>query len=78
MQKLTELVDCFQVYALCVSCDRMEPLPLPAIIAQAGPDITIADLRQRLRCRHCGRRSRDLRVVYVGPDASAAGFHYRR
>ena len=78
MQKLTDLVDSFQIYGLCIPCGRMEALPLADIIYQEGPDITLQDLRGRLRCRCCGRRSEDLRVVYVGREGVAAAFHYRR
>lgn len=78
MQKLTDLVDSFQIYGLCIPCGRMEALPLADIIYQEGPDITLQDLRGRLRCRCCSRRSEDIRVVYVGPKGAVAGFHYRR
>lgn len=78
MQKLTDLVDCFQVYGLCIPCGRMEPLPLADLIRTRGPDTTLHDLRGRMRCRCCGGHSHDLRVIYVGRDGSAPTFRYRR
>ena len=78
MQKLTDLVDSFQVYGLCIPCGRMEPLPLRELIARHGPAITLDRVRGRLRCRCCGRRSRELRVIYVGPAGATTSFHYRR
>ena len=78
MQNLTDLVDSFQVYGLCLPCGRMEPVPLRDLITRYGPGITVADLRRRLRCRCCGRRSHELRVIYVGPEGAAPSFRYRR
>lgn len=78
MQRLTELRERFRVYALCVPCGRMEPVDLGAALAQLGEAGTVADLRERVRCRECGRRTRDVRVVYVGPEHRLAAFHYRR
>jgi hypothetical protein len=78
MQKLTELVDSFQVYGLCLPCGRMEALPLRDLIARHGPAITVADVRNRLCCRCCGQRSYELRVIYVGPEGAASSFRYRR
>lgn len=56
----------------------MEPVPLRDLITRYGPGITVADLRRRLRCRCCGRRSHELRVIYVGPEGAAPSFRYRR
>lgn len=78
MQRLTELVERFKVYALCVPCDRMEPVDLRTAVARLGETATVADLRQRVRCQGCRRRTRDVRVVYVGPEDRPASFHYRR
>lgn len=75
---LDDIARSFQVYAVCVSCQRTEPLPIAALIDRFGQDFPVAALRTRLRCRICGRRSGDMRIVYVGPCGTAAGFHYRR
>jgi hypothetical protein len=56
----------------------MEPLPLDHAVARLGINATVADLRARIRCRGCGRRTEDLRVVYVGPEDRPAEFRYRR
>jgi hypothetical protein len=55
----------------------MEPLPLARLVLELGADYPVTRLRDRLRCSNCNRRTRDLRIVYVGPDANASGFHYR-
>lgn len=78
MQPLSELVDRFAVYALCLPCGRMEALDVAGLLQRLGVDSTLDDLRPRLRCRVCGMRSRELRVVYVGPAGRAIVFQYRR
>jgi hypothetical protein len=78
MQRLSELQGSFEVYALCPPCGRMEALPLAALIERLGPEVTLSDLRPRLRCRVCGVRSGELRVVYVGPEGRPVVFQYRR
>ena len=77
MQTLADLKDSFHLYAVCVTCKRMEPLAIPALIDQLGRDYAVTRLRDRLRCKQCYPRTGDLRIVYVGPGANAAGFHYR-
>jgi hypothetical protein len=78
MQRLADLIDKFRVYALCVPCGRMEALDLAAIDSGGGGAMTVAELRERVRCRGCGQRTRDIRIVYVGPADRPAAFHYRR
>lgn len=78
MQPLSELVDRFAVYALCLPCGRMEALDVAGLLARFGAASTLEDIRPRLRCRACGTRSRELRVVYVGPAGRAIVFQYRR
>ncbi len=77
MQTLTDLSLSFQLYAVCVPCQRMERLPLAGLIDRLGPEFLVTDLRSKLRCKRCQARTEDLRIVYVGPCESAAGFHYR-
>jgi hypothetical protein len=78
LQRLNDLRQSFRVYALCSPCGRMESVDLDAVLARLGASTTVADLRTRVRCRHCGQRSRDIRIVYVGPEGRPADFHYRR
>jgi ribosomal protein S14 len=78
MQRLTDLRETFRVYALCVPCGRMESVDLDGAIGRLGNDSTVSDLRDRVRCRDCGRRTRDVRVVYVGARERPAAFHYGR
>jgi hypothetical protein len=78
MQRLSELHGSFEVYALCPPCGRMEALPLRALMERFGKDVTLSDVRPRLRCGVCGERSRELRVVYVGPEGQPVVFQYRR
>jgi hypothetical protein len=56
----------------------MEPVDLDNVLARLGPCATAADLRTRVRCGHCGARSHEIRIVYVGPRDRPADFHYRR
>jgi hypothetical protein len=78
MQRLAELHGSFRVYAVCPPCGRMESLPLGELLERFGPAVTLADIRPRLRCKVCGERSQELRVVYVGPEGRPVVFHYRR
>ncbi|MEM9622895.1 MAG: hypothetical protein AAF993_14685 [Pseudomonadota bacterium] len=78
MQTLAELITCFQLYAVCEPCQRVEQIDVEKIIAREGPDYPITGVRKRLRCRQCGERSNALRIVYVGTNAKASGFRYRR
>lgn len=79
MQKLTDLREAFRVYALCIPCGgRMEEVDLEGAISRIGPAGTVADLRDRVRCRRCRRRTRDIRLVYTGPKDRPASFRYRR
>ena len=77
MRTLQDLVERFQLYAVCTDCDRMERLPVQALIDQLGPNLAIDAVRHRLRCRTCRQRTGDIRIVYVGEQAKVSGFHYR-
>jgi len=78
VQTLKDITASFHLYAVCVTCVRMEQLPVERLSQSLGPDTPLQAVRQRLRCRCCGVRSADMRIVYVGPGRAAAGFHYRR
>jgi hypothetical protein len=67
MQRLMDLVESFRVYALCVPCGRMEPIDLDALMTHLDHTLTVDDLRARVRCRLCRRRTHDIRIIYVGP-----------
>lgn len=78
MQTLGDLEKSFELYGVCVPCQRMERLPLNSLIEQLGADANVAVVRSRLRCGHCGERRADLRIVYGGACGRAARFEYRR
>ena len=77
MQTIKDISASFHLYAVCVPCSRMEVLPIERLSEELGPETLIEEIRQRIRCKCCGTRSGDIRIVYVGPCRSAAGFHYR-
>lgn len=77
VQTIKDITSSFTLYAVCVRCARMEPLRVERLMEELGPDTLLEDVRKRLRCKGCGERSGDIRIVYVGPGRSAAGFHYR-
>ena len=77
MQTISDITASFHLYAVCVTCSRMEQLPTARLIEDLGSETRLTDIRQRIRCNSCGERTADIRIVYVGPDRSAAGFHYR-
>jgi len=78
MNTLADLRAAFQLYAVCPDCRRMESVDVVALAERLGADTPIASIRSRLRCRACGRRTHDIRIVYVGEAAKVSGFHYRR
>jgi ribosomal protein L37E len=77
MQTLADLVSHFELYAVCIACRRMVRLDLYRLIPRLGATRTVTDVRDRVRCRACGQRTHDIRIVYAGPCGSARGFHYR-
>ncbi len=77
MPLLSELIRCFQLYAVCADCERMTSVCMKKLTDQLGPKTTVDDVRLRLKCQQCGKHTADVRIVYVGPCSSAAGFHYR-
>ena len=77
MKTLGDLLERFQLYAVCTDCERMERLPIPMLIEQFGAALSIDEVRRRLRCQGCRKRTGDIRIVYVGEQGKVAGFHYR-
>ena len=77
MQTLADLAPHFELYAVCIACRRMVRLDLHRLIPRIGGAATVPDVRDHVRCRACGRRTRDIRIVYAGPCGGARGFHYR-
>ncbi len=77
MQTLTDLVSHFELYGVCIACKRMTRIDLHPLMQTLPHDSTVADVRERVRCRECGTRTRDIRIVYAGPCGNARGFHYR-
>jgi hypothetical protein len=76
MQPLADLQRSFRVYAVCAPCGRMEPLPVRELLDRFGAAVTLTEIRLRLRCKVCGKRSGDLRIVYVGPEDRPVVFQY--
>ncbi len=74
---MSDLIERFQLYAVCTDCQRMERIDIQDLIERFGADLTIDSCRRRLRCRHCAQRTGDIRIVYVGEKAKVSGFHYR-
>ena len=77
MQTLIDLVSHFELYAVCIDCRRMVRIDLHQLLQRLPGTSTVTDVRERVRCRACGRRTRDIRIVYAGPCGNARGFHYR-
>ena len=76
MQTLQDLAIAFRLYGVCEPCQRVEAVNLEALIKQEGGDYPLDRVRMRLHCRSCKQRSQALRIVYVGPEGRASGFHY--
>ena len=77
MQTLADLAAHFELYAVCIACGRMVRIDLYRLIPSVGATRTVSEIRSRVRCRACGRRTHDIRIVYAGLCGSARGFHYR-
>jgi hypothetical protein len=75
---LNDLRASFHLYAVCNSCDRMEPVSIPDLLRTLPADTPISLIRQRVRCRGCNLRTNDIRIVYVGEGERSATFQYRR
>jgi hypothetical protein len=78
MLTLSDLLKCFQLYAVCEPCQRVEGVDLPTLVKSEGGSYPIDRVRMRLYCKSCEQRSQALRIVYVGPDGKAASFRYAR
>ena len=78
MQTLAELVECFQLYAVCEDCERMVEINIPQLIEKEGGEAKVDRIRLRLFCSQCNQRSQALRIVYVGPGRRSASFRYNR
>ena len=77
-QSLRDLVDKFHLYAICEDCQREQQLDICALMQKLGGDTRVHRLRSHLRCRSCGKRSEDMRIVYVGKAGQRAIFRYQR
>ena len=56
------------IIAYCRECQHTADLNLE----QLWPELTIPDLRRRLRCTECGAREAEIRIVYV----AAGGYQH--
>lgn len=72
-----DLIESFQLYAVCTDCERMEQVSIRKLIDAHGESLTIEQVRTRLRCSGCAVRTGDIRIVYVGEQGKLSGFHYR-
>ena len=78
MQTLGDLARAFKLYAVCDPCARTVALDLQRLMQEQGDQCSLQQIKARVRCRQCGRRTADIRIVYVGPCGRAGGFHYNR
>jgi len=56
------------IIAYCQECGHNATLNLERL----EPDLTIPDLRPRLRCKECGAREAEIRIGYI----AAGGYRY--
>jgi hypothetical protein len=54
----------FRLTAFCQLCDRSAQLDHAALAERFGAEVLLDTIRQRVRCRQCGRRSGRLLVGY--------------
>ena len=60
--------EAFEILVFCEDCGHRAPLDR----SKVPEDLTIQELRLRLRCASCGSREASIRIVYTG----AGGFHH--
>ena len=65
LETLGDLGDAHVIYAFCTTCRRDAQLEIPRLTAVYGARLRIRELRERLTCRKCGARSREIRIVYA-------------
>lgn len=78
MQSLSDIVESFNLYAVCEPCQRQTRLDVAKLIEHLGGETQVHKMRSRLKCRICSTRTEDLRIVYVGRKDQEAIFQYRR
>jgi len=76
MQTLQDLVTSFRLYGVCEPCQRVEDVNIPGLIERVGGTYPLERVRMRLACKVCKQRTQGVRIVYVGPEGRASGFHY--
>lgn len=54
------------LYAYCNSCRHSRQLDLKALCERYGPQLSLEDLRSRLRCTRCGVRRSEVLHVWHG------------
>ena len=65
MTTITTLSDCRGAYTLKAECDMCHHgkiLDLETLIAALGPDVTIPELRRKMKCAKCGAKAPNVRV----------------
>ena len=55
----------YGLIAQCELCRRFVPLDLDAIAKRLGVEITVPDVRRRLRCTRCGLKRASVQVAAV-------------
>jgi bacterioferritin-associated ferredoxin len=64
IQTLADLHYTQRVYASCGPCQRAVALDVRQLIERHGPLLTIDEVRRRIKCARCGKRTHDIRIVY--------------
>lgn len=63
---LGDLRETFHLYAVCSDCRRVVALDICELVKKYGPMMAVRDIKARLTCGQCGKRTRDIRFVYSG------------
>ena len=65
MRTLGDIPYTFKLYGVCAECRRMESIGVQDLIAKFGPEYPVSRVRDRVRCKACGKLTQDLRLVYA-------------
>jgi hypothetical protein len=61
--RLGQLSGTHELIAACLGCGRIVQLSVPALILRYGNACPVEDIRKRIKCSECGKRTQDLRIV---------------
>lgn len=63
---LGDLDGAYQLHGVCCACRSMRQIDLAMLLDRLGAAFRIGQVRHRLRCRDCGGRECEIRLIWTG------------